>query len=59
MEKDTVTFYGEGVEVEVTLDEIAEALGQQFIVEQDVDDHEFAYLSALALETYRNDRYDI
>ncbi|AGM11416.1 hypothetical protein M199_gp250 [Halogranum tailed virus 1] len=58
MEKSTVTLgYGE-LTVEVTLDEIADALGEQYIIE-DAGNKEFAYLAALVLETHDDNSYDL
>lgn len=47
------------VSVEVTLDAIAKELGEQYILNSDEEQPEFAYLAALALETYNEDRYSI
>lgn len=44
--------------VEVEFDEIADALGAEYII-GDGDNREFAYLAALALETHGDPSYSI
>lgn len=47
------------VTVTVSTDRIAEELGEQGVLGDDVASTEFFYLSALALETREDDRYDV
>lgn len=47
------------VTVTVSTDRIAEELGTQGILGDDVASTEFFYLSALALETRENSQYDV
>lgn len=44
--------------VEVSFDELVELLGEKYIL-GDEEGSEFAYLAALALDTYEDDRYNI
>lgn len=46
------------VEAEASFEDLARALGDQYILNSD-EDPEFAYLAALALETHDNDDYEV
>jgi len=55
----TLTDEEDEVSVEVEFERLARRLGDEYIVNTDESNPEYAYLSALALETYDNNRYSI
>jgi len=59
MDKSSVTLGHGELTVDASLDEISDALGNDYILSDTAEGREFAYLAALALETQDNDSYDI
>lgn len=59
MSKSKVMLEGDGFEIEVSFDVFAEALGKQYILNEDVEHDGFAYLASLTLETRDREDYDI
>lgn len=47
----------DGITVEVSIEQLWEELGEQGILGDDVDEPDFFYLAALALECYEDDDY--
>lgn len=58
MDDEPTLTLGYEIEISVTLDYIADQLGEEYIL-GGKDSPEFAYLGALALETLDDDNYDV
>jgi hypothetical protein len=46
------------INLSVNVDELSEEIGEQLILSDDLDNREFFYLAALALECHDDDDYD-